>query len=292
MSADTAGSAPPEPLPAHRLRAKGFLPNLVRRVLTAAVALPAVLAVVLLAPPWATIVLVGCALAAGLHEFFGLLAARGLRPLRWSGVLLSAAVFADVVFPAAARVPLSPLGVLLVLSVAVLRGRDHESVSAAAGTILGAVYLGGLGGTVAALRTLPSPDGGSWRVVLLLVTIVLSDSFAFFVGHGVGRRRLAPSISPGKSVEGAVGGLLGGVLGVFVVRALALPDLPKAHALVLGLLVSAMGILGDLDESLLKRWAGVKDSGTLFPGHGGMLDRLDSLLFAAPVLYYYFQHVR
>ncbi|HVO11898.1 MAG TPA: phosphatidate cytidylyltransferase [Vicinamibacteria bacterium] len=292
MSADTAGSAPPEPLPPQRLRAPGFLPNLVRRVLTAAVALPAVLAVLLLLPPWATLALVACALAAGLHEFFGLLAARGLRPLRGSGLLLAAAVFADVAWPASARVPLSPLGVLLVLTVALLRGRDHESVSAAAGTLLGAVYLGGLGGTLAGLRTLPSPAGGSWRVVLLLATIVLSDTFAFFVGHAVGRRRLAPAISPGKSVEGALGGLLGGVVGVFAVRQLALPQMPAAHALILGLLVSAMGILGDLEESLLKRWAGVKDSGTLFPGHGGMLDRLDSLLFGAPVLYYYFQHLR
>lgn len=292
MSADTAGSVPPEPLPADRLRAPGFLPNLFRRVLTAAVALPAVLAVLLLAPPWAALVLVACALVAGLHEFFGLLAARGLVPLRWSGLLLAAAVFADVVWPVSARAPFSPLGVLLVLTVALLRGRDHESVSATAGTMLGAVYLGGLGGTVAALRVLPTPAGGSWRLVLLLVTIVFSDTFAFFVGHALGRRRLAPSISPGKSVEGAIGGLVGGVVGVFAVRQLALPQLPATHALVLGLLVSALGILGDLDESLLKRWAGVKDSGRLFPGHGGMLDRLDSLLFGAPLLYYYFQHVR
>ncbi len=292
MSADTAASAPPESLPPGRLRAPGFLSNLVRRVLTAAVALPAILAVLLLAPPWATVALVAAALVAGLAEFFGLLRARGMRPLRGSGALLAAAVFAEVVWPASLRIPLWPLAVLLVLTVALLRGRDHESVSAAAATILGAVYLGGLGGTIAGLRTLPSPDGGSWRVVLLLATIVLSDTFAFFVGHAVGRRRLAPKVSPGKSVEGALGGLLGGVVGVFAVRQLALPQMPAAHALALGLLVSAMGILGDLEESLLKRWAGVKDSGTLFPGHGGMLDRLDSLLFGAPVLYYYFQHVR
>ena len=74
-------------------------------------------------------------------------------------------------------------------------------------------------------------------------------------------------------------------------RALGLPEMPALHALALGLLVAALGIVGDLDESLMKRWAGVKDSGALFPGHGGMLDRLDSLLFGAPVLYYYFQYV-
>ena len=89
----------------------------------------------------------------------------------------------------------------------------------------------------------------------------------------------------------ALGGLAGGVLGALVVRHLGLPDLSPLHAVGLGAAVAAMGIVGDLDESLMKRWAGVKDSGTLFPGHGGMLDRLDSLLFGAPVLYYYFQYV-
>ncbi len=154
------------------------------------------------------------------------------------------------------------------------------------------MYLGALGGTIAALRILPSPDEGGWRLVLLLGILVFADSFAFFVGHALGRRRLAPRVSPGKSVEGALGGLVGGVVGAFAVRQLGLPELPPLHTAGLGVAVAAMGIVGDLDESLLKRWAGVKDSGTLFPGHGGMLDRIDSLLFGAPVLYYYFLYVR
>jgi phosphatidate cytidylyltransferase len=176
--------------------------------------------------------------------------------------------------------------------VTLARGADHESVFAAAATLLGAVYVGTLGGTIAALQLLPPRPQGPWRIALLLVVIVFSDSLAFFVGHAVGRRRLAPAISPGKSVEGALGGLLGGVLGALAVRPIGFPNLPLLHATALGLLVAAMGIVGDLDESLIKRWAGVKDSGRLFPGHGGMLDRLDSLLFGAPVLYYYFQHMR
>ena len=84
----------------------------------------------------------------------------------------------------------------------------------------------------------------------------------------------------------------GGVAGAFLVRQLGMPQLAPLHAAGLGLAVASLGIVGDLVESLLKRWAGVKDSGALFPGHGGMLDRLDSLLFGAPVLYYYFQYLR
>jgi phosphatidate cytidylyltransferase len=255
---------------------------------TALVALPVVLAVFFLGPPWLGVALVAAALLVGLFEFFGLLRARGVRPMRRTGVALGAVFFASVVWPASPAALLVPLGALLLLAVALGPGRDLESVAAAAATLLGALYLGALGGTIAGLRVLSPAEEGAGRILLLLVIVVFSDTAAFFVGHAAGRRRLAPSVSPGKSVEGALGGLGGGVLGALAVRGLALPALPLLHAVGLGMAVAAMGIVGDLDESLLKRWAGVKDSGTLFPGHGGMLDRLDSLLFGAPVLYYYF----
>jgi phosphatidate cytidylyltransferase len=238
------------------------------------------------------VAVVALALAVGFQEFSALVRARGMRPMEWVGSLLAAALFLDVVSPHWLGVPFAPLGVFLLLAFTLRRGADLESVTAAAATLLGAVYLGALGGTIAALRVLRPIEDGAWRLVLLLAIQVLSDSLAFFVGHAIGRHRLAPGISPGKSVEGAIGGLLGGVLGGLVVRSLGLPSLPVLHATGLGVAVAAMGIVGDLDESLLKRWAGVKDSGALFPGHGGMLDRLDSLLFGAPVLYYYFQYVR
>jgi phosphatidate cytidylyltransferase len=273
------------------MRAPGFAANLARRVGTALVALPALLVALVYGPPWLAVAVVAAALAVGLAEFFRLVQAKGIRPMRGVGALLAAALFLDVVAPGWLPLPFAPLGALLLLTFALWRGADLESVSAAAATLLGAVYLGALGGTIAALRLLAPVAAGGFRLVLLLAIQVFSDSFAFFVGHAVGRRRRLPAVSPGKSVEGALGGLVGGIVGALAVRQLGLPDLPVSHAAALGLAVAAMGIVGDLDESLLKRWAGVKDSGALFPGHGGMLDRLDSLLFGAPVLYYYFQYV-
>ena len=291
MSGATAESPQPERLPPRGLLSPGFLSNLARRVATALVALPALLAVFFLGPAWLTVAVVALALAVGFHEFAGLVRARGIRPLPLVGALLAGALFLDVAWPGWLSVPFAPLGALLLLTLTLWRGADLESVTGAAATLLGAVYLGALGGTIAALRVVPPVEEGAWRLSLLLGIQVFSDSLAFFVGHAIGRRRLAPGISPGKSVEGAIGGLVGGVLGALVVRFLGLPALPVLHAAGLGAAVAALGIVGDLDESLLKRWAGVKDSGTLFPGHGGMLDRLDSLLFGAPVLYYYFQYV-
>ena len=266
--------------------------NLARRVLTALVALPLLVLVIFAGPLWLAPALMGVAVVVGLFEFYGLLRARGIEPLQRTGLVLSALLFFEVALPGWRHWPLWPLGALLLLMVTLRRGADFEAtVPAAAGSLLGAVYLGALGGTIAALRTLAPQEQGAWRLTLLLTIVMASDTVAFFVGSAWGRRKLAPHVSPHKTVEGALGGLLGGVMGALAVRHLGLPGLPLAHAVGLGVLVAGLGIVGDLDESLIKRWAGVKDSGTLFPGHGGMLDRLDSLLFGAPVLYYYFLYV-
>jgi phosphatidate cytidylyltransferase len=292
VSDATAESSRPEGLAPRGLRAPGFARNLAERLGTALVALPLVLAALLLGPPWLAVAILAIALGVGLAEFFALVAARGIRPMPVVGALLAAAFFADVAGPGRTELPLAPLAALVMLVAMLRRGPDQDAVGAGAATLLGALYLGVLGGTLGALRLRPPVEEGGQRIVLLLAILILADTFAFFVGHALGRRRLAPSISPAKTVEGALGGLAGGVLGALLVQRLLLAELPPLHAAGLGVAVSAMGIAGDLEESLLKRWAGVKDSGRFFPGHGGMLDRLDSLLFGAPVLYYYFQYLR
>jgi phosphatidate cytidylyltransferase len=273
--------------------APGFGGNLARRVATALIGLPALVLALFLGPPALVVGLVAAAVAIGLAEFFRLLHAREIRPLRGPGVVLAAALFLDFVYPAWCGVPVWPLAALLLLAVTLHRAASlADTVPAAAATLLGATYLGALGGIIGSLRVLSPVAEGAWRMVLLLTIIMVADTAAFFVGHALGRHPLASRVSPGKTVEGAIGGVLGGVAGALAVRALGLPGLPFAHAAALGVGVAVLGIVGDLVESLIKRWAGVKDSGALFPGHGGMLDRLDSLLFGAPVLYYYFLYAR
>lgn len=272
----------------------GFKANLARRVVTALVVLPVLLAGLLLGPPLLGAAVVLIALLLGVWEFFGLIEARGLVPFRVTGVVLLLAAFVEVV----TRLdwvgpPLWPMVALVSLTALLLRVGDFTAtVPAAALTLMGATYLGALGGTIAGLRMLEPQVLAPWRLVLLLAIIMMSDTAAFFVGSALGRRPLAPAISPGKTMEGAAGGLVGGVAGALAVWAAGLPGVPAWHAGLLGFVVAILGMLGDLLESLLKRWAGVKDSGRLFPGHGGMLDRLDSLLFGAPILYYYFSSMR
>ncbi len=266
----------------------GFLPNLLRRLATAAVALPLLVLALFFGPPHLMTAVIGLAVAAGLWEMLALLRARGLRPFGLAGAIVLASTFVGVLFPASSLAAVWPIGlVLLLLAMLARRAEFGETVPSAAATLLGASYLGVLGGMLAALRTLPPVSEGPWRLTLLFATMMMADTFAYFVGHAIGRHKLAPRISPGKTIEGGLGALVGGVLTALVVRALGLGSLPWMHAVGLGLGITVLGTLGDLIESLLKRWAGIKDSGALFPGHGGMLDRLDSLLFSAPVLYYY-----
>jgi phosphatidate cytidylyltransferase len=150
----------------------------------------------------------------------------------------------------------------------------------------GILYIGCLLGLLVALR---AEAGRNW-VYLALIATFTSDTAAYFIGRAFGRHKMAPAISPGKTWEGAAAGLCGAVI-ISLLFTLDTPvELPFSiwQSIIAGLLISIFGQLGDLAESLLKRNTGVKDSGTLMPGHGGLLDRLDSVLFAAVVVYYFF----
>lgn len=148
---------------------------------------------------------------------------------------------------------------------------------------LGLLYLPFLLGHLYLIRMLPA--GRAW-IFLTLLVIMVCDTCAYFVGSNLGKRKLYPAVSPNKSIEGGVGGLVGSVLAVVLAGLTFLPQIGIFDGIVVGLLLGTVGQVGDLFESLLKRACGVKDSGTLIPGHGGLLDRLDSLLFAFPIVYY------
>jgi len=161
-------------------------------------------------------------------------------------------------------------------------GRDALPIAGAA--MLPILYLGLPIGTLIAIRETRGPQG----LFLLMLTVMVSDTAQYYTGRLFGRRPLAPAISPKKTVEGAIGGFIFGPALLAGVGHWWLPDVPLAMRIALGAAVVAVGIAGDLFESMLKRSAGVKDSSTLIPGHGGVLDRVDSLLFVLPVSYILF----
>jgi phosphatidate cytidylyltransferase len=175
--------------------------------------------------------------------------------------------------------------VMAVFMLHLLRIGDREPVMGAVGKkIVGLMYVPLLMSHFILIRK--APEGRLW-IFFILVLAFAGDIAAYYVGKGLGKRKLLPHVSPGKTVEGTIGLVAGSITGCLLFRQWIFPSLPVGHAFILGLVGSVTGQLGDLCESALKRAAGVKDSGALLPGHGGILDRLDCLMFIAPFVYYY-----
>ncbi|MBI5508275.1 MAG: phosphatidate cytidylyltransferase [Deltaproteobacteria bacterium] len=185
--------------------------------------------------------------------------------------------------------PLVAVGVLL-LFVAVLLRPDpiDQSVGRAAAILFAAVYCGALIPYLSRLREVE--DGAALAVIALCCTWG-ADTGAYFAGRAFGRHKLYPKVSPGKTWEGLSGGLVASVGLAFLIRWLFRTELAAPATLILGLIAALCGVAGDLFESLLKRSVGAKDSGTLLPGHGGVLDRFDALMFVAPAVYIYVELV-
>ena len=276
------------------------------RVVTAAVLVPVVVAAVLFADTWVIAGLVAAVGVICLHEFFKLSLAVGApgHP-RWttvSALLLVALQCMDATHPGIwtrgefgviytpEHTPLPPASalVLFLMGVAALVVAGRAPTKDA---------LASFGADCAAMLLVAFPlsflvpihalrPQGARMLLFVLVLLWVGDTAAYFTGRAIGRHKLAPEISPGKTWEGAVANLAGSVIvGLVAAQWIAVPRL---HLAVMAALANVAGQLGDLTESAYKRSAGAKDSGTLLPGHGGMLDRVDSLIFAAPVVWYYF----
>jgi phosphatidate cytidylyltransferase len=275
--------------------------ELAKRIVAALVAAPLALGMIYLGglplAVFLTAVSAGCA-----WEFYRIAAAGGLEPLDPLGIPLAGAVPLTVyaahmgLYRPSLAIP--AVAVLVVLgSVIWARGTQRRPLGAAASTIMGVLYTGGLLSFGYALREHPYAIGDRAGTALVAFPLVLtwaSDIGAFFVGRAVGGPKLIPSVSPGKTRSGALGGLIATVIvsWVYVRYALApiaLLTMTLAATLLFGALISVAAQVGDLAESLLKREANVKDSSRLMPGHGGLLDRLDSLLFVLPVAYLLFE---
>ena len=161
----------------------------------------------------------------------------------------------------------------------------EDSLPSSAVAVLATTYVGMLTGSLIRLRN-DFPEG--WKLVFFLLLVVwLGDSGAYYVGKKFGKHKLSPRISPKKTIEGLAGGMATSIIAAIVIHFTFFPNFPLHHAIIAGVLLSFAGVVGDLAESMWKRSADVKDSGTLLPGHGGFLDRFDSILFTAPILYCY-----
>jgi phosphatidate cytidylyltransferase len=253
--------------------------NLKARLITALIGIPLLVGLIGWGDPWLFHGLLLLITLGALREYFAMRLPGRIRD-QWIGIAFGLAVSSVVFLPQVTPGELVlPLLIVVMLSIYVfMNGRLDERLARLAWTLLGSLYLGYLLPQWSSLFRLP--QGRAW-VFFVLVVILVGDTCAYFVGHCFGTKKLAPEISPGKTVEGAIGYVLGSVsAGCLTGIALAV-GLSWIELAILSGLLSVLGQLGDLFESCIKRVSEVKDSGTLLPGHGGLLDRLDSLIFPA-----------
>ncbi|GAB4376509.1 MAG: hypothetical protein Kow0062_16860 [Acidobacteriota bacterium] len=254
-----------------------------------------VLATVRWAPLWVFWTGLGLVTLLAVHELRELLE-RLDRP-SWPWLTYAGSLALTLSFLAPERAPLPVLTALVILAflrALVSRAEPQRGADRIVGTMLPVLYVGLLAGHVGGLLAIEPPrvrETGEDLLILALVIVYVGDTTAYYGGRLFGRHPLAPRISPAKTWEGALANLAGSVGGALLGPFWFFHALSWQHAVALGLLVGTAGILGDLSESLLKRAAAVKDSGGLLPGHGGVLDRIDSLLLAGPVLFWYHRWV-
>jgi len=257
----------------------------IKRIVSALVILPPLVLFLCYAPPVLFLILVLALIGLSLHEYFHLL--QQVRLSLYTNVtFLAALALASAAYLGGWRwlsIALFLNLAALTLSVMVLPTRESHIFPTLVYSIFGVLFIAWNLSHLIVLRLLPA---GQWYILFLCVVIWVGDSIAMYVGKSLGRHKMAPTISPGKTWEGAVGGVLGSVLTAVVSAEFWLPHMVFWHCIILGLCISLAAQLSDLGESMLKRYAGVKDSSGLIPGHGGILDRVDSVLFAAPTLVY------
>jgi phosphatidate cytidylyltransferase len=274
--------------------------SLTARVISAVVLLPVIAGLVWWSV-WSVAVAVFAATVVGLLELYGAFAAGGYQPRAGVGLGVAIGLVLAVLLGPQIGFDLLPLvltlAVLASLIVELPRHSHEGALPAWALTLAGALYIGWLLSHFILLRRLTTPldpsvftplgieAGAAWVYMVLAITFI-QDTAAYFVGRRWGRRKMAPALSPKKTWEGAAGGLVGAIVASLIcIRLLGLP-ISLGAGVLLGIVGGVVGPLGDLAESLIKRQVGLKDAGNIIPGHGGILDRADSLLFTAPALFY------
>jgi phosphatidate cytidylyltransferase len=261
-----------------------------------------VLATILVATVWSTtpyffLVFSLLVLLIALREFYGLVEKTGYQCYSWLGYGASLAICYAFATERFTLIPPVAFVLLLLIMISVLltsRSLPDFSkvVGSASGTLFGVFYVSVCAGHLIAVRML-DPQGTahlpSKLLTVFFLIIAASDTGAYYFGSYFGQHKLAPLISPGKTWEGSIGGLMLAISVALIAKYTFFPEIPALHALLLAMVMNIVGQMGDLFESIIKRGARTKDTASLIPGHGGLLDRIDSILFNAPLLYYYYQ---
>jgi phosphatidate cytidylyltransferase len=254
-----------------------------KRVMSAVVLIPLILLFIFFAPPILWLVLVLAIGLVSLSEYQKLTPVEVSNGDRTFSYIVNGLIIVSVFVTESISFAMF-LTFFLCSFYHIIKKEDHANiVSYFLRDFLGAVYTAVLPSYIMLIRFM---DGRAY-IYLLLITIWAVDSSAYYVGSTIGKNKLIPNISPKKTMEGTVGGIIGAIIVLVLAKLFYFTNFSASQAVIFGFILSITAQVGDLFESLLKRAGGVKDSGDLIPGHGGMLDRIDSLLFAAPAFFYF-----
>jgi len=267
------------------------------RILTSIVSLPILLAIIYFGKPFHFFLLLEFAIFIGLYEFYRMIEKGGLGCYKWAGIILGI-LLSIAIFKGTYINLVIAASVIILFIVRIFEGNNPPIPPFIKGgqggfyyvsnTVFGILYVSFLMSYMGVIRN--SGDNGRELIFFVLLITWMGDTTAYYGGRGFGRHKLAPAISPKKTVEGAIIGLMGSIVGAIIAKLWFL-DIGISNAVIAGILIGVSGQFGDLSESIIKRNLQVKDSGGIIPGHGGILDRVDSLLFSAPVFYYYYRFI-
>ena len=265
--------------------------NALLRVLTAVVGAPLLLGLLYLGGWYFGVLVLVLGLMAQ-HEVYGLMEQAAVRPWKVAGLVVGALLALRALVPW--TLPLALVGVMGVLAWSPF-SKSEQPLASLGGTLLGALYPTALLAFLTDLRLAQGPSVGDQEAFFLTLTVFLliwaTDILAYYSGKALGKHKLAPAISPKKTWEGSIGGALGALGAALALKLTLIDFLAWPHVVALALICGVVSQIGDLAESRFKRSVGAKDSGTLLPGHGGILDRFDAMVLAVPLAYLYLAHV-
>lgn len=251
-----------------------------KRLIVAAVLLPGMYLYIMYLPSGYFFFLLLSVSLLAMSEFYSMYQVAGI--FKYACLLLGILILSAAYFSKDLLLDVIIVSIMTILVMRLLFKRDPvSSLSDISHPVVGLLYIPGLFSFQAQIRHI----GPEW-IIFLYATVWSSDSLAYYIGKGIGKRKLYKEVSPNKTVAGAGGSVIGALIGALLLRAALVPQLAVYSAVLIGVMVGIISIIGDLVESMFKRDAGVKDSGFIIPGHGGILDKIDGALFAGPMLYW------
>lgn len=262
-----------------------------KRYLTAIILIPIVVFLIFIANPFQFSFVILLVLILGLSEIFKMLELKGIKPIKIQAYLYLAVFIFMFCKSGFSHLPLLlflMLFTILTQKVIKIGELDRVMIDVSA-TFLSILYFAFLGGFLVMIRCFEGQSGQK-LIILFLAIIWIGDTAAMHIGKAFGVRKLS-HLSPNKTVEGAIAGAIGSILGAIIFKIITQLNIPFRHTILLGFIVGVVGQIGDLIESMFKRSVRLKDSGTIFPGHGGAMDRIDSLLFGAPAFFLYLKYI-